>query len=304
MAGPLVADDLRKVYGDTTALAGASLSVDAGEVYALVGPNGAGKTTLVQCLTGTTEPTGGEVRLFGAPPGASDRSRLGYLPQSFTPHERLTAAELVAYYAGFYPDPRSPAAVLDDVGLADDATTRYEDLSGGQQRRACVGLTLINDPDLLFLDEPTTGVDPAGRRDIWQLVQDLADGGTTVFLTTHYMKEAEHLADRVGLLVDGSIVDTGAPADLVGAYGDGATLVVEPRASVGADQVADAPFPATVRDGHVEVSGADPADIGSVLDYLDASGIGYTEVHWTQPDLEDVYLTLADGDAAVGRRAQ
>jgi ABC-2 type transport system ATP-binding protein len=296
MAGMLTADSVRKAYGTTTALDGASLSVDAGEVYALVGPNGAGKTTLVQCLTGTTSPTAGDVRLFGEPPGAADWSRVGYLPQSFTPHERLTTRELVDYYAGLYPSPRDTDAVLAEVGLTDSATTRYEALSGGQQRRACVGIALINDPDVLFLDEPTTGVDPAGRRAIWRLVDGLAAAGTAVFLTTHYMAEAEFLADRVGLLAGGELIDEGPPAALVEAHGGDPTLVVETAVTAEAN-LDGAPFAATDRGDHIELADIGPTEIGDALTYLEENGVEYMGVHWTQPDLEDVYLALATEDA-------
>src|SRR6056297_2069271 len=159
MTEPLVAEELRKSYGDTTAVDGVSLTVDEGEVFGLIGPNGAGKTTLVRCLTGTTAYEG-TASVLGDPPKEVERSRIGLLPQSFSPPERLTARELLDYYAGLYGESRDPETVLEEVGLADDADTWYEKLSGGQQRRACVGITLVNDPDVLFLDEPTTGIDP------------------------------------------------------------------------------------------------------------------------------------------------
>jgi len=293
MADALVAEDVRKHYGDTTALDGVSLSVDAGEVFALIGPNGAGKTTLVRALTGTTTPDEGRVRVHGDDPAAVDRSRIGLLPQSFDPPSRLTARELLDYYAGLYDETRAVDDVLDEVGLADADDTWYENLSGGQQRRVCVGATLVNDPDVLFLDEPTTGIDPAGRRALWALVEDLAAGGTTVFLTTHYMAEAEHLADRVGLLADGDLVAVGGPRALVAEHGGRSRLVVETDAP--ADAVADG-FAVEATDAGLVFDDIDPTDIGDVVAALEDRDVAYESLTWTEPDLEDVYLRLTDGE--------
>ena len=220
------ADSVRRRYGQTVALDGVSFAVEAGEVFALVGPNGAGKTTLIRALTGTTT-VDGEVEVFGGPPADVAGERIGLLPQEFSPAGRLTARELVAYYGGLYDDARDAGAVLADVGLADSADTHYENLSGGQKRRACVGTALVNDPELLVLDEPTTGIDPVGRQELWALIEGLAERGTTVLLTTHYMAEAERLADRVGLLADGRLVALGSPAELVELHGGTDRLVID-----------------------------------------------------------------------------
>ncbi|MFA9415295.1 ABC transporter ATP-binding protein [Natrinema sp. HArc-T2] len=300
MEAVVEATDLEKTYGETVALSQASLSVACGEVFALIGPNGAGKTTLVRALTGTTEPDGGSARILGAKPAAVDRGRLGVLPQEFSPPGRLSARELLAYYAGLYDDARDPDDVLADVGLVDAGDTWYEDLSGGQQRRACVGSALVNDPDLLFLDEPTTGIDPAGRRTVWRLIEDLADAGTTVVLTTHDMAEAERLADRVGLLADGSLVAQGPPKALVRDHGGSSRLTIETAADP--DAFADLAYPVERPergrnrnpDSAVVVREIDPAAIGTVVDHLKEQGIEYTELSWAEPDLEDVYLALAD----------
>ncbi len=288
------ATELTKRYGETVALEAASISVGAGEVYALIGPNGAGKTTLVRALTGTTDPDDGTATVLGATPTAVDRDRLGVLPQDFSPPDRLTAREVLAYYAGLYDDARKPEVVLESVGLTDAADTWYEHLSGGQQRRVCVGATLVNEPDVLFLDEPTTGIDPAGRRTVWGLIEDLAADGTTVVLTTHDMAEAERLADRVGVLADGSIVAEGPPTALIDRYAGESRLGLETPADPAA--FSDLGYPVTRRDGQLFVRGVDPADIGSVVDYLLDKEIPYTGLAWTEPSLEDVYLELA-GDA-------
>ncbi|NHN58265.1 MULTISPECIES: ABC transporter ATP-binding protein [Halorussus] len=311
MSEVLVAEDLRKSYGDATALDGVSLSVGEGEVFALIGPNGAGKTTLVRSLTGTTDPDAGSVSVFGTDPTAVDRQRLGLLPQSFDPPERLTARELVDYYAGLYDEARDPEAVLAEVGMADADATWYENLSGGQRRRTCVGTALVNDPDLLFLDEPTTGIDPAGRRALWTLIEDLADRGTTVFLTTHYMEEAHRLADRVALLADGEVAAVGTPTDLVAEHGGRTRVVVETERSgeAAVEALADTDFEAEVTDEGLVVAGVAPEDIGDVVEALNDAGVAYESLTWKEPDLEDAFLRLtgrsvAGGtDATVGRES-
>lgn len=299
MTDVLVADGLRKEYGDTTALDGVSLSVAEGEVFALIGPNGAGKTTLVRALTGTTTPDSGSVSLLGTDPTEADRDKLGLLPQSFDPPERLTARELLAYYAGLYGESRDPEAVLAEVGMDEAGTTWYENLSGGQQRRTCVGTALVNDPDVLFLDEPTTGIDPAGRRALWSLIEDLADRGTTVFLTTHYMEEAERLADRVGLLAEGSVVEVGPPTDLVAEYGGESRLIVDADESeAGANALGASNFDARTTGEGLVVEGVAPEDIGKVVTVLNDREIEYEALTWKQPDLESVFLELTGRSVA------
>jgi len=301
MSDAVVAEDVGRRYGETVALDGVSLSVAEGEVFGLVGPNGAGKTTLVRALTGTTDAEG-RVRLFGTDPRSVDRERLGLLPQSFDPPARLTARELLDYYGGLYDDARSVDAVLADVGLTDDADTWYENLSGGQQRRTCVGTALVNDPDLLVLDEPTTGIDPAGRRALWRLIESLAAGGTTVLLTTHDMDEAHRLADRVGLLADGSLVAVDDPDSLVAEYGGASRLVIETPADPSV--LSELGYAVERRGDSLVVSDVPPEAIGAVVDELEAADADYESLTWSEPDLEDVYLELADESGAFrGGRA-
>ncbi|GAB3701014.1 ABC transporter ATP-binding protein [Halorubrum pallidum] len=293
----VVAEDVRKSYGDVVALDGVDLRVEPGEVFGLIGPNGAGKTTLVRALTGTTAAEG-ELETFGVPPREVDTQRIGLLPQSFDPPERLTASELVDYYGGLYDTAREADTVLRDVGMADDADAWYEALSGGQKRRTCVATAIVNDPDLLFLDEPTTGIDPAGRRAIHRLIERLAGDGTTVFLTSHAMDEVERLADRVALLRDGSVVAVGPPSKLIAEHGG------EPRLDVTVDETAGedvAEAVATALSGSTEVEptadglrvlGVRPEAIGDAVDALDAAGVSFESLAWAEPSLEDVYLRL------------
>jgi ABC-2 type transport system ATP-binding protein len=301
MTGALVAMDVRKRYGDVEAVGGVSLSVAEGEVFALVGPNGAGKTTLVRLLTGTTDPDAGDVSILGSGPRGVDRERLGVLPQSYAPPERLSGREVVAYYAGLYEDARDVDDVLAAVGVTDAADTHYEDMSGGEQRRVCLGSTLVNDPDVLFLDEPTTGIDPAGRRTIWSRIDEQVAGGTTVFLTTHDMQEAARLADRVGLLADGELVAVGAPEALVAEHAGDPSVVVavdptdDDRGPVAAAERAlgAVGLDANVHGTEVRVSGVAARDVSAVADALDDAGISYSGLSWREPTLEDVYLELA-----------
>ncbi|MDB2261952.1 ABC transporter ATP-binding protein [Halorubrum ezzemoulense] len=307
-ADPVVAGEgVRKEYGEVVALDGVDLDVAAGEVFGLIGPNGAGKTTLVRALTGTTEAEG-DLRVFGEAPAAVDPARIGLLPQSFDPPARLTARELVDYYGGLYDAARDTESVLDDVGMADDADAWYETLSGGQQRRTCVATAVVNDPDLLFLDEPTTGIDPAGRRAIHRLIERLAAGGTTVFLTSHAMDEVERLADRVALLRDGRVVASGAPDRLVAEHGGAPRLDADTATATGEETIErvaagvrerlgdDPTVEAT--DGGLRVRGVRPEAIGDAVDALDAAGVAFDSLSWSEPSLEDVYLRLTGEEYA------
>jgi ABC-2 type transport system ATP-binding protein len=208
---------LRKTYGDNEAVRGVDLEVNAGEVFAFLGPNGAGKTTTVEILEGYRKRSGGEVTVLGEDPeraGSAWRERIGIVLQSCRLDPYLTVRESLQLYAGYYSAPRPIDEVVELVGLGDKADARTGKLSGGQQRRLDVGMALVGDPDLLFLDEPTTGFDPSARRQAWDAIAGLRELGKTVFLTTHYMDEAQRLADRVAIIAHGEIVARGTPADL------------------------------------------------------------------------------------------
>jgi ABC-2 type transport system ATP-binding protein len=265
---------LRKTYRAHEAVRGIDLSVARGEVFALLGPNGAGKTTTVEILEGHRRRSGGTVRVLGADPGTAGRAwraRIGIVLQDADDAADLTVAEMVRHVAGFYPDPRPADEVIELVGLTGKRTSKIRALSGGQRRRVDVALGIVGRPELLFLDEPTTGFDPQARRQFWELVRDLAGDGTTILLTTHYLDEAEALADRLAVIVDGRIVAEGTPATLGGRAAAGAKVTWRENGAVRTEQ---------------------PADPTGLLRRLVAADADLSTLTVTRPTLEDTYLTL------------
>ena len=219
MTAAVSVTDLRKSYGGTEAVRGVSFEIEEGEVFGLLGPNGAGKTTTVEVLEGYRTRDGGSVSVLGVDPQSADeawRERIGIVLQSSAMYPNLTVREHVALFAGYFRSPRDVDEVVDLVGLAEKRSTRVKTLSGGQQRRLDLALGLIGDPEILFLDEPTTGFDPAARRAAWEMIRSLRALGKTVLLTTHYLDEAEQLSDRVAVLRAGEIVALGRPSELTG----------------------------------------------------------------------------------------
>jgi ABC-2 type transport system ATP-binding protein len=209
--------DLRKSYGGHEALRGISFEIREGEVFSLLGPNGAGKTTTIEILEGYRHRDGGDVSVLGVDPARASnawRGRIGIVLQSSAMYETLTVRESLGLFAGYYQRPRPVDEVVSVIGLEEKRDSLVRKLSGGQRRRLDFGLALVGDPELIFLDEPTTGFDPAARRNAWQTIRSLQELGKTILLTTHYLDEAEQLADRVAVLRDGRIVATGTPADL------------------------------------------------------------------------------------------
>lgn len=289
----LVAENVTKRYGSNTALRGVSLQVPSGQVFALIGPNGAGKTTLVRCLSGTTAVTAGAVEILGRHPEQADPSRIGLLPQDFTPANRLTARELLTYYANLYEESRPVDDVLQAVGMSGATDRQYRTLSGGQRRRTLVGTALVNDPEVLFLDEPTTGIDPEGRQDVWELIETLSAGGATIFLTSHDMAEVERLADRIGILVEGNLVDIGTPEALLETHGDDAALYVQTGAAETLGETL-AGHEVTQTSEGFKLESADPTDIGEVIDALNSAEVTFESVSWRRPNLESIYLDITD----------
>jgi len=292
---------LRKTYGDLEAVRGIDLHVDRGEVFALLGPNGAGKTTVVEILEGYRRRSDGQVAVLGHDPGhvhPAFRGRLGIVLQSTGVDPFLTVRETVELYGGYYPRRRPTDEVIEVVGLSEKADERVRRLSGGQQRRLDVAIALAGDPDLLFLDEPTTGFDPGARRSAWELVRNLAALGKTVFLTTHFMDEAQTLADRVAVMAKGVVVAEGTPATIAGRDRMLARIRFRPPA--------DAPAPQewgqeALPDGSFLLRTEDPTAMANqVTGWAIGNGFTFEEFEVTQPSLEDVYLDLT-GDEDGGR---
>jgi ABC-2 type transport system ATP-binding protein len=276
MTDAITVRNLKKSYRNYVALHGVDLDVTHGEVFALLGPNGAGKTTTIEILEGHRDRDDGEVTVLGQDPGhAGDefRARIGIVGQSQAGGlDELTVDEVVRHFARYYPRPRDPSALIEVVGLGEKRSARVRQLSGGQRRRLDVALGVIGNPELLFLDEPTTGFDPEARRKFWGLVRNLAETGTTVLLTTHYLEEAEALADRLAVIVGGRIAATGTPATLGDRSSSSATVAWR-----------DA-------DGVRSVQTDEPTQV--VTDLALRFGGEVPELTVSRPTLEDVYLQL------------
>ena len=285
---------LEKSYGDVHAVRGVDLQVMQGEVFALLGPNGAGKTTTVEILEGYRQRTAGDVEILGFDPargGAPFKRRIGIVLQSTGVEPYLTVAETVELYRGFYPHPRPLDEVIEVVGLQEKRDVQVRKLSGGQQRRLDVAVGLAGDPDLLFLDEPTTGFDPAARRNAWSMIKNLADLGKTIFLTTHYMDEAQNLADRVAIIVAGKIVALGAPSELSGRDAESKISVVLPPDTPALPQsIADL---ARIDGRGVEITTSEPEKLlHDLTGWAIAHNIRLTSLQVGGATLEDIYLQL------------
>ena len=283
MASAIVVHDLRKAYGGVEALRGISFDVAEGEVFGLLGPNGAGKTTTVEILEGYRRRDGGDASVLGHDPSDSPRAlreRIGVVLQHSEPTSNLTVRETHRMFAGYYAHPRDVDEVLSLVGLVDKRDARVKTLSGGQKRRLDLGVALVGDPDLVFLDEPTTGFDPAARRSAWEMVRSLRSLGKTILLTTHYLDEAQQLADRVAVIRSGEIIALGTPAELTSG-----ARTTEIRYREG--------------DREVVVETVEPTrDLHELTTRALAEGRELDHLEVRRPSLEDVYLELVGEEGA------
>ena len=302
-SGPVVVvEGLCKDYGSVRAVDDLSFTIERGEVFALLGPNGAGKTTTVEILEGHRSRSAGTVQVLGFDPatgGRAYRDRIGIVLQEAGFDEEFTVRELVSLYAKLYSDRRDVDEVIDRVGLTDKADARTKTLSGGQRRRLDLALGLVGDPELLFLDEPTTGFDPSARRRAWDLVASLRDLGTTIVLTTHYMEEAERLADRVAVIQSGRLVALDTPTNLVRTEGAEAVITFVLPDGVGPEDLPPIGVGVPRTNGQqVDIGSADPTrDLNALTEWALSRGIGLEGLTMARPSLEDVYLDLTQGES-------
>jgi ABC-2 type transport system ATP-binding protein len=290
---------LRKSYGHAEAVKGVDLHVDRGEVFALLGPNGAGKTTITEILEGYREPTAGSVSVLGYDPAKADlelKRRVGIVLQSTGIDPYLTVRETVDLYAGYFPHPRESDEVIDLVGLSEKRNERVLKLSGGQQRRLDVAVALAGDPELLFLDEPTTGFDPSARRNAWEIVKNLVALGKTVWLTTHFMDEAQYLADRVAVIARGEIVAEGPPETLAGRDHMLARVRFRAADTTGIPELGQS----ATGNGWYELRAEDPIPaLHRLTGWALERGVVLEGLEVDRPSLEDVYLDLTGRDEAI-----
>jgi len=298
----IVVEDLVKRFDGFTAVEDVSFTAAAGEVTALLGPNGAGKTTTIEILEGFQAPTAGTVRVLGTDPraggqaGRSWRARIGLVLQSTSLDAQLTVTEALTLFGGLYPGRRRVGEILDIIDMAEDARTRIGALSGGQRRRVDLGIAIIGQPEMLFLDEPTTGLDPEARRRLWSVIENLTAGGTSVLLTTHYLDEAQRLASRVVVLADGRVAADASPDKL---RAMGGVPVIRYRLPAGAPGL-PAGLAEHVAGGELTLPSADvTADLALLTGWARGNHVDLTGLEVGSPSLEDAYLALTSEEGVL-----
>jgi ABC-2 type transport system ATP-binding protein len=288
-------EGLVREYGSLKAVDGIDLRVRRGEVFAFLGPNGAGKTTTVEILEGLRPRTAGKVRVLGLDPWTDRRSlipRLGIIPQDFNFFPKITPTEALRFSAGVFGRPVDVRALLRRVQLEDKARSLYENLSGGQKQKLGLALALAHEPELLFLDEPTTGLDPQARRAIWEVIRSLRKEGRTIFLTTHYLEEAQTLADRVAIIDRGRLRVVGTPEEIIQRHGTGDRLRIQGGRELAQALRSRLEQPVGYEDGYVEVGLRRREDLFAIMEAVRDSGLPWGEVSTRRDTLEDVFLRL------------
>jgi ABC-2 type transport system ATP-binding protein len=303
----ITVEGLRKAYGEHEAVRGIDFEVARGEVFGFLGPNGAGKTTTIEILEGYRERTAGQVSVLGSDPAAPTREwreRIGLVLQECELDPLLTVRETMAEFASFYPRPRPVDQTIELVGLAEKRNSRVGSLSGGQRRRLDVGVGIVGDPELLFLDEPTTGFDPSARREAWTMIEGLKALGTTIVLTTHYMDEAQHLADEVVILREGQIVAQGSPERLGAELGRDSAIRFRIPAGVDSDEIASALGTHPQLSGGVAtLASRDPQhDLYRLLEWAAGRDLELHDLEVRRPSLEDIFLDVTAKPEGVPAR--
>jgi ABC-2 type transport system ATP-binding protein len=296
---PVEISSVKKYYGEIKAVDGVSFSVNEGEVFALLGPNGAGKTTLIEILEGLRKRDDGIVRVLGLDPWGNSyvlHRRIGVIPQDFTFFDKANPREAVIYYADLFGASVDADGILKEVLLDDSADVLFENLSGGQKQKLGLALALVNSAELLFLDEPTTGLDPNARRAIWDVIKGLRSKGRTVILTTHYLDEAEQLSDRVAIMNHGQIVAIGTSEDIIETYGSGERLEIHGTEELAAYIRANTNLKADYNGkGLVSIPIGQKHDAMAVLTAVERSGLDWGEIHTRRDSLDDVFVKLVSG---------
>jgi ABC-2 type transport system ATP-binding protein len=296
---PIEVSSLKKYYGDIKAVDGISFTVNQGEVFSLLGPNGAGKTTTIEILEGLRKREGGDVKVLGLDPwgkGYELHKRIGVMAQGFTFFEKANPREAIKYYADLFAVKVDPDDILKEVLLEDSAKNLFENLSGGQKQKMGLALSLVNSPELLFLDEPTTGLDPSARRAIWEVIRGLRAKGKTIILTTHYLEEAEQLSDRVAIMNYGQIVAMGTTDEIIQKHGSAERLEIEGSEELTNYIKANTELKVDYDDrGFVSVALNEKIDALAALAAAEQSGLDWGEIRTRRDSLEDVFVRLVSG---------
>jgi ABC-2 type transport system ATP-binding protein len=295
---PIEVSSLRKYYGEIKAVDGVSFTVEAGEIFGLLGPNGAGKTTTIEIMEGLRKKEGGEVKVLGLDPwknGYELHKKIGVIPQEFTLFEKISPREAIIYYANLFGVKVDPDDILREVLLEDSAKVMFDNLSGGQKQKTGLALALVNSPELLFLDEPTTGLDPNARRAIWEVIRGLKAKGKTIILTTHYLDEAQQLSDRVAIMNLGQIAAMGTVDEIIAEHGSGERLEIHGSKKLADYIKANTELKVEYRKGMISVPLEQKIDALAALAAAEQSKLDWGEIHTRRDSLDDVFIKLVSG---------
>jgi ABC-2 type transport system ATP-binding protein len=291
----IIAKDLRKSYGETKAVDGISFEVESGKIFSMLGPNGAGKTTTIEILEGLRSRDDGEVKVLGVDPwddGYALHKKIGVIPQGFRFFDKATPTEAVKYYADLFGKKVNANSILGKVILEDAKDVYFENLSGGQKQKVGLALSLVNDPELLFLDEPTTGLDPQARRAVWEVIKSLKKEQKTVLLTTHYLEEAEQLADEIIIVNKGKIIAQGSPAEIITNYGVGDRLSIRGSETLANYLKDHSGLIVDYDSGHITILLKNRDSALDALSTIKRSGLEWSDLSTEKESLEDIFVKL------------